>query len=53
MHTEIKAREIGNIQGLTPHQDRPQYGTAVCEMFGGTIHAQGWGKITRGAYPEM
>ena len=53
MHPEGKARGIGIVRGLTPGQDLPQDGTAICEMFGVTIHTQGRGKITRGSYPVM
>ena len=48
---EIKSRGIVIIIGFTPVQDRPPEVTAVCEMFGGTIHIQCRSKRTRGAYP--
>ena len=53
MQPERKSRGIGIIWGLTPGQDRPQDGIEVCAMFGGTINAQGLGKITRGTYIDM
>ena len=53
MHPKITYRGIGIIRVFAPGQDHPQYGTAVYEMFVGTIHTQGQVKITRGDYTEM